>query len=156
MQKQVSLHNTDLVHYGSTEFDQDRFVPVTNYWVKPKGGLWCCPLGSKWGWLQWCTSNEFFVTDFSKSFQLKLKATATIFVVDSVGDMLTMPVVRTNNPILRNTVDFEKMVQAGIDCIWLTERGQSATHLCRYAHGRDLYGWDCESVLIMNPNCIIV
>ena len=48
--------------------------------------------------------------------------------------------------------DFEGMVRAGIDAIWLTAHGESAT---RFSRPYSLYGWDCESVLIMNPSGIV-
>jgi len=36
------------------------------------------------------------------------------------------------------------------DAIWLTEKGQNETHL---SYPISLYGWDCESVLIINGEC---
>lgn len=47
--------------------------------------------------------------------------------------------------------DFEAMIRSGIDAIWLTPKGERET---RFSHPKNLYGWDCESVLIMNPNGI--
>lgn len=38
------------------------------------------------------------------------------------------------------------------EAIWLTAKGQSETH---YSNPTNLYGWDCESVLIMNSKCVI-
>jgi hypothetical protein len=42
-------------------------------------------------------------------------------------------------------IDFEAVVKSGIDAIWLTE--DAIRH-------KEFYGWDCESVLILNSNCI--
>ena len=46
--------------------------------------------------------------------------------------------------------DFEKMVKMGYDAIYLTDKGQMETRFTM----PDLYGWDCECVLVMNPDCV--
>lgn len=43
------------------------------------------------------------------------------------------------------------MKNDGIECIHLTESGQWNTRLTRPLN---LYGWDCESILILNESCI--
>ena len=52
---------------------------------------------------------------------------------------------------LFQAIDFEAMVQRGIEGIYLTEKGQIDT---RWTSPRSLYGWDCETILILNENCI--
>ena len=47
-------------------------------------------------------------------------------------------------------IDFEKMLSDGIDAIYLTEKGEQETRF----ESPGLYGWDCECVLVMNPDCI--
>ena len=49
--------------------------------------------------------------------------------------------------------DYEAMITDGVDAIYLTERGQRETS---YSVPANLYGYDCESVLVMNPDCIEV
>jgi hypothetical protein len=48
-------------------------------------------------------------------------------------------------------IDFEGMKGNGIDAIWLTEAGQWET---RHTYPRNLYGWDCETIFIMNESCV--
>ena len=45
-------------------------------------------------------------------------------------------------------LDFEKIAE-NYDAIWLTEKGMQET---RWSNP-DLYGWDCETFLILNPKC---
>lgn len=52
----------------------------------------------------------------------------------------------------RGYLDFELLAK-NYDAIWLTENGQSETHLY---YPINLYGWDCETVLIMNPYSVSV
>lgn len=56
-----------------------------------------------------------------------------------------------NSSLRKEYIDFKTMVQKGIDAIYLTEKGQWKTRL---TFPRNLYGWDCETVLILNERCI--
>ena len=47
-------------------------------------------------------------------------------------------------------IDFKEASKTW-DAIFLTEKGQRET---RFTHPKNLYGWDCESVLILNSNII--
>ena len=51
---------------------------------------------------------------------------------------------------LNKYIDFEKLVKIGIDAIWLTEKGINQTHLSQPSN---LYGWDVETVLVLNKKC---
>ena len=49
-------------------------------------------------------------------------------------------------------IDFEQIRSAGIDAIYLTKSGVNNT---MYSFPKNLYGWDCESVLVINKKSII-
>lgn len=49
-------------------------------------------------------------------------------------------------------IDFESLTYSGVDAIWLTANGQSKT---RWSQPHSLDCWDCESILVLNPNCIL-
>jgi len=49
------------------------------------------------------------------------------------------------------SIDFESLANH-YDAMWLTETGEISTRLL--CQDRNLYGWDCESVLIFNKECI--
>ena len=129
-----------------TFFKQVKNKPHVN---KPIGGLWASPVGCTYGWIE--AAKEMAIGDFETSFEFTI--TGEILVIDSEEDLEKFiwetenlgPFVEFENP------DFEAMKKAGISAIHLTEKGQ---HETRLTHPRNLYGWDCESVLIMNERCI--
>lgn len=141
--KTSTLH---LIHYGSTRFEPRKFTPVCDrHFVKPNGGLWASPVDSKWGWKQWCESEGFRLAALKLSFTFTFRG--SLFVIDSAEDMNRLPWIDSLHCPL-----FEPLQFCGYDAIHLTVKGERET---RFSHPRSLYGWDCESVLILNPSCII-
>lgn len=135
-----------LVHYGSEEFALSKFSPIANYAHKPKGGLWASPVDSKHSWKDWCIGEQFGLSRLDISFEFIFDGNA--FVIDGIKDCekLMMAEVMPNYRV----IDFERMSQS-YDAIYMTARGEGDTRYSDY----HLYGWDCESVLVMNPNVII-
>lgn len=145
-----------LITYGcGNAFDNSLWRPITNqlYNIKPKGGLWASPVNCNYGWKDWCEVEEF--GDLSSWFEFNYSGLTLI--IDSLEDSAQMPIIPDKNNLdavlLSRSLDFEKMLKTGIDAIYLTEKGQNET---RFAVGLKgcLYGWDCESVLIMNKDCV--
>lgn len=144
-----------LQHYGSVQYDKESFTMVTNsdLWCKPNGGLWCSIQGSADCWAMWCRGNDFNIKDLETGFKLKFHPGAAVCQVDSYADLLRLPVRPARIDFLPFVFyDFELMASCGIDAIYLTERGQLAT---RYTEPRSLYGWDCESVLVLNKDSVL-
>ena len=139
-----------LIHYGQTEYLIGKFSPVKNgEWVKPEmGGLWTSPVDSSWGWKDWNDSSEFMDCDKDNSITLQLKEGSKVLVIDSLEDLKNAP-LRLTNLLKKPVMDFE-LISQDYDAIWLTSKGETKT---RMGYPLSLYGWDCESVLILNPNC---
>lgn len=137
-----------LKHYGATAYLPEKVLPVKNdNWVKPKeGGLWTSPTDSKWGWREWNDMEQFRDCDERNSFIVRLKENAKLFIIDSFEDLKNAPLLDSH---YKRVLDFEYLATK-YDAIWLTAKGQTATHLTGDV---DLYGWDCETVLILNPDC---
>jgi len=121
----------------------------TGLFIKPHGGLWCSPLDSAYGWIDWCRDESYGDIDHEQRVILEVDI-SNFVVIDSVEDMETKLIWRQVHGLFE-AIDFEAMVEQGIDGIYLTEKGQIDT---RWSHPRSLYGWDCETVLIMNERCI--
>lgn len=68
------------VHYGHTAFKPELFMEIKNQemFVKPKGGLWASPIQSKFGWKDWCKSENFRVCNDENSFTFSIKENANI------------------------------------------------------------------------------
>ena len=137
-------------------------------WCKPKGGLWTSPSNSLYGWNERCKEEGFRDNN-------KLTIVEMIIDVDDLGNNKNLIVIDKEDdldkliwspvPDIRELVektgfkvsfgmemvDFVKMKENGIDAIWLTMEGQWKTRL---TYPRNLYGWDCECVLILNERCI--
>lgn len=156
-----------LIHYSSTKFDRSRFTVIKNraLFNKPSGGLWTSPIDSKWGWKDWCIGEHFNIDKLNKFFIIELKKDSKILKINSLDDLKKVPLQNLddrvkNYPELKdvfysmNFPNYEK-ISKEYDAIHLTERGQYETRLPPFGEP-NLYGWDCETVLVMNPNCIIL
>jgi len=135
-----------LVTYGcGKRFDITKFEPIVNQqFVKPLGGLWASPVDASYGWREWCRDENF--GNLSNHFKFYFEG--NVFMIDSLADATCMPWVGGYENF--QFPDFEKMVTLGYDAIHLTYKGQIETRLGKPS----LYGWDCECVLVMNPEGI--
>ena len=144
-----------VVHFSKSFFSL-RPIEIKNgdgkdtLFIKPKGGLWCSPLDSNYGWKDWCQAENF--GDIKQQQRVIFDVDMSNFVViDSTKDLETkLPWI----PVVDGyfwAIDFEKMVHEGVDGIHLTDKGQWDT---RFTHPKSLYGWDCETIFILNERCI--
>lgn len=142
------------IHYGSKEFDPGSFMPIYNlpFFTKPSGGLWGSPVGSDSGWKDWCESEQFRDCTESNSFLFQLKDTANVLEISSIDSLLTLPkIIRDDflkGFISWDCLDFEQLLNDGVDAI---EVKISNDYRLYYR----LYGWDCDSILVMNKDVII-
>lgn len=145
------------IHYGSNAFDRNKFCPIKNNswgYCKPsrESGLWASNISSKFGWKQWCLQENFFVDKLKENFTFYIKDDAKILHINSINDLEKLPKL---DSIFQNTwyvPDFEK-AQKQYDAIELhlsTEKKVDNERNLYYM----LYGWDCDSILIMNPDII--
>lgn len=141
--------NLNLISYGLGErFDRGRFKPVKNRaFVKPDGGLWASPVFSSYGWRDWCEAEHFNLEKLATSFIFRYGG--KILRIDTLEDAKQMPWLLAGDYAFP---DFETMTRTGVDAIWLSPEGERAT---RFSPPHSLYGWDCECVLVMNPNGIL-
>lgn len=138
-----------ITYDNGPRFELGKFTPIKNAgWIKPYGGLWSSPIDSVYGWKEWRQETGFdrpiaesFIFDYS----------GHILRIDTRADMDLLDWIAHPDG-LWDGIDFEAMARRGIDAIHLTVDGEQATnfHACYPSH-KNLCGWDCESVLIMNP-----
>ena len=150
-----------LIHYGCPHWVPSHFVFPENLptFVKPKGGLWASPVDSNYGWKEWCEAEDFHTESLKHWFVFEY--TGRIMTIDTRKDLEKMcfrqmrlyPNRRGIPQMIQDLrfPDFEKLSKK-IDAIYLTEAGQWKT---RMMMGPNLYGWDCECVLILNPAGVI-
>ena len=145
------------------KFDISKFNAPQNipHFCKPEGGLWGSPVGSKWGWKEWVESEmpEWMETKYGLSeFRFRFNSKARLYVIDSPFDLLTVPYKVKGGEYaicFEDLIDFERMAR-DYDAILLTELGERRTRFSDREYGMSLYGWDCESILVLRPENIEV
>lgn len=154
------------IHYGFEQLDISKIEPIKNQpmWHKPSGGLWASPEGAAFGWKEWCEEEGFNLERLEKNCTFSLREDANIYQIHSRDDVDALPRQNVALPwqnlaIPRNSVfppvadivavDFEKMMADGVDAI---QFNMSEDFELYWA----LYGWDCDCILVMNPDVIIV
>lgn len=149
------------IAYGNSEYSPDKFRPVDlKHWRnavnnKPFGGLWASPIDSKWGWKDWCQSEEFNLDALKKNFTFTLSPNAKIYVIDNQNDLFAVS-THQSQYMRTLTIDFAQLINNGYDGIYVTDKAANEFH--SYSGNLNIEGlnaWDCESICIFNKNVII-
>mgnify|MGYP001623704021 CR=1 FL=1 len=138
------------IHYGHKHFDPNSFVEIKNtMWNKPAGGLWASDINAKYGWKSWCEDENFCECNKENSFCFKLKEKSRILTINSHNDLFQLPLESGVHEYINRLclcIDFEKLARE-YDAIELLLSEDRRLYY-------DLYGWDCDSILILNKDCI--
>lgn len=140
-------------HYGHNQFDPSKFVKIENSgWIKPIGGLWTSPINSEFGWVDFYDEQECagLDMDINKYFDIHIKVD-NMLVINSYDDLNILPWMKSE---IGNAIDFEALAKV-YDAFHLTLNGMRD---CINGHipgiDRTIWGWDCETILIMNKHCV--
>ena len=115
--------------------------------TKPMGGLWASDLDAVRGWKDWCDDNEFRECEKDNSFKFMFTIDAKILTINSSNDLENLPKGEDKYGMSSWVIlNFEKIYQE-YDAI---EVNISSDGMLYYR----LYGWDCDSILVMNPDVI--
>lgn len=143
----------NLVHYGSDKYEPEKFSKISDhYFVKPQGGLWTSPVKSKFGWKEWCLAEDFRVASLLKKFSMRF--CGNVFVINCMSDLNDLTWQLFPSSAYLSYPLWEPLVKQGVDAVHLTLSGERTTRFGDVS--KSLYGWDCETVLIMNSKCINV
>lgn len=147
------------IHYGDDKFILEKFNSITNILGrnKPYGGLWASRIDANYGWDKWCKDNEFHIEKLNKYFTFTLENKAKILEIHSVEDMEGIPIQKFNDLLFKINYypDFEAIINQGYDAIELFMSSASyAQDITETLYFR-LYRWDCDSILILNPEIIL-
>jgi len=143
------------IHYGAEAFYLDRFKKVNNadYFSKPYGGFWASPVDAENGWKTWCENESFEPRGgLSKHFCFELAKDAKVYHIRKADDIYELPLITYS--LFSDTlyIDFEKASKSW-DAIEVHISDDPATDYTKSLYWL-LYGWDCDSILIMNPDII--
>lgn len=147
------------IHYGSPHFDTNEFLKITNrfMWTKPNGGMWSSPCISEFGWKEWCESEDFRVGKLLEYFVFELKPDSNILTIHGNATLIMLKIMGYCIDYSCNCgykpcgydqyyLDFEKILNDGYDAIQVFINNETYW---------SLYGWDCDSLLILNPDCVV-
>ena len=140
------------IHYGHKSFDRNRFVPIRNrrVFTKPDGGLWVSPINAEYGWKQWCEENEFRECRTGNSFTFTLTPDAKVLYLCSADSLGSLPQIKDELALSDwCMLDFEKLLELGYDAVEISITASPQLYW-------SLYGWDCDSILVMNPEVIVL
>lgn len=142
--------NKTYIHYGANRFCIDKFKEIKNDYefTKPQAqsGLWASDINAHYGWRDWCITNNFETERLKKSFTFTLINCANVLTIDSIEALKKLPIKETSYPW--TCLDFERLKDEGVDAIEVN------ISKCRELYF-ELYGWDCDSILIMNKDIIL-
>lgn len=135
------------IHYGHKSFDKDLFTPIVNKRnsAKPVGGLWASATDADYGWKNWCEDSDFRKCEDENSFIFTLSDNARVLHIDNISDINNLPKIDSICSWI--CLDFEKLKEE-YDAIEVKISGNGIYF--------GLYSWDCDSILIMNPDIIEV
>ena len=140
------------IHYGHKHFVKELFGEIRNregFPIKPIGGLWGSREDTKFGWKQWCEAEEFMTERLQDSFKFKLN-TDRILVISNSMQLQDLP-KNTKDEITQYftdwiLLDYEKLAQQYDAMEVLISED--------YKLDYDLYGYDCDSIIVFNKDVI--
>jgi len=155
------------LHIGKEQLNPDQFNTITNQPLSPKplGGIWASPYVNvgeyKSAWHQF--SINIWGGSSSEGVVFTLREGTRIYTVDSQQDLIslieevgdaTFSLFQGVQALLGGKyLDYEKAIKF-YDVIYLTHKGQIETRNVFRNRDCNLYGWDVESCLILNPHVI--
>ena len=147
----------EYIHFGATNLCDIEPIKNEHCFTKPLGGLWASPIDAQFGWKDWCLRENFCTGKLERSFIFKLKPNAKIIHIYSIDDLESLPQLQQETSSW-TTLDFEKLADEydGIE-LHLSEekppkKKKTGRWNCLYF---ELYGWDCDSILLFNKDCIV-
>jgi hypothetical protein len=139
------------IHYGNNAYDPTRILPVKNMCQKPWNNtcLWGSPVCASYGWPELVNDSDLDKR-LDLHFEFVFKPDKPVFVVNSKSDFLALPLTTLK------TIDFEALVKSGCCGVYLTGEGFTDYEFWGEGSFITFWSWDCESVVVLDPNSIIV
>lgn len=146
------------IHYGAKAFDPSIGFPIKNRdnWPKPYGGLWASRQSATFGWKEWNENEMFCDFDETNSFKFTLRDGANIAVIHNMRDLRLLPTIESSMSCLWSTIiNFEECLRQGYDAVELCWYGDEYKNQKADDMYFGLYGWDCDSIVVLNSEAVI-
>lgn len=150
------------VHFGHSYFDRGRFehpkdVKGSIMMNKPYGGLWASPCKKNcYTWLDWCKSEDFCLDKYTSEsrFTFRLTDDARVFHIRTPEDAYYLadnyPLGHKMHHMVILEIDYAKVVD-DYDAVQIHIYDEEGS----YKLYSVMYGWDCDSIVVLNPEVII-
>ena len=133
---------------GTSEFDIDKFKPVKNNGRKPSGGLWASPTDSPLTWKEWLEwEMPEWKEKYSESFEFSLTPDARLLEINTLQELNDRLGKNIGPDDFVGSIDFEGLAKH-YDAVQINV-GSNRDELYW-----PLYGWDIDSLVVLNPNVI--
>lgn len=110
--------------------------------------MWASDVNAKYGWKNWCVENGFDGWRLDQSFSFRLSDKANVIRINWLSDLHQLPEQDCDLEFTcLRTVDYDKLIAAGVDAIEFNISNDWNLYM-------GLYGWDCDSLLVLNPDVI--
>ena len=147
---------------GIGDFDRSKFVTPRQHSYphrnKPEGGMWASPVGDGYyTWEKWCDEENFKPHNNDTSFEFTLKPGSRVLRIDSKDDAEHIPMAWDRPENKGNDLQqaAKSMGEWLPDFEELSRRYDAVMFFCSGLRNQ-LYGWDCDSLLVLNPDCVQV
>lgn len=159
----MSREGVIYTHYGHTKFEPETFEPIKNRQMfnKPWGGFWASPNDAEFGWKQWNEREQFAETRDDNKIEFTLKPNTRVLELHSVKDAEEM-IQKYKAPM---PPEFDYLSQLGfggsmlinIDFEAIARDYDAIEYFISDDFGlyNTLYGWDCDSILILNKDVVV-
>ncbi len=148
----------EYISVNKKDLSKDKFSPIINEYgfCKPDGGLWASEfIDDSSDWINYVYTWKIIDEEYHQSIIFTLKNNTKIYIIDSYEDLLNIidkyPIKYENIRINHTFINFEVMSK-DYDGIKMTKKGHIETSSIFL--NPNLYGWDCECILLFNLDCI--
>lgn len=145
-----NINDRIFIHYGHNMFNNNLWEEIHNIkFCKPYGGLWASDINAKFGWKDFNKEERYTECNDNNSFKFKLKKGTKIYTINNLEDLKKLPLEQSVPREIHDIsycLDFEKIKQK-FDALEVNISKDKALYW-------KLYGWDCDSILILNKECI--
>ena len=145
-------------HYGTANYEETRVGPIYNipFFTKPSGGLWASPIKMDGtAWEEWYEQEDFYTHKLNTYFDFVLHDDARVLQIHTIDQLkeiakkhsVTTSIIKTNiYPFDSYILDFEDIAKE-YDAIDFRISNDQRLYW-------PLYGWDRDSILVLNPKVI--
>lgn len=152
------------IHYNSDTFDKERLKRALTHDKKYRRrdkpfGLWASPVNAKYGWKEWCEDEEWRLDRLDESFEFSLLPEAEILTINKLEDaadfILELRMHRTVNHAGMYSTEYCLDLPMIYDRYDAMEVNMSNDFMS-FHDNEVFYSWDVDSIVIWNPDIIVV